>query len=285
MLAANIVPKAVDDTAVTTGNVPVVIDVIANDFDRDGTVDATSVAAKSSPRGGTVDVFKEGSVKYTPPKDQLGVDSFTYSIQDNYGAESNAANVSIHVRSSHQNPKDHMDVNADGRFSPIDVLVVISALNEYGPTQLPMPPAKPFPVAPYRDINGDGFLTVADALEWINCANDGVYMDRISPLCVQEPAPSIPSPQEGSPVDPQAPEETPPEVIDAEGSKTDPTSEDDDEPIDLEPPVDETIDIIAEDVNERMGLRGLTARGLESKNRDVDNPLVPGGISELDPFA
>jgi FtsP/CotA-like multicopper oxidase with cupredoxin domain len=89
--AANIAPVAVDDTVSTPKNTVTPINVISNDYDPDGTIDANSVALSNAvtTRGGTVVVSGGGIVTYTPPTPGFrGTDTFTYTVNDNDGATS-----------------------------------------------------------------------------------------------------------------------------------------------------------------------------------------------------
>jgi VCBS repeat-containing protein len=93
-------PVAVDDNTSTNEDTAVTIDVLANDSDIDGnqTIDKASVLIKSGPSNGSLSQnFVTGEVTYTPNNNYTGADSFTYTIKDNSGAESNVATVSINV--------------------------------------------------------------------------------------------------------------------------------------------------------------------------------------------
>jgi len=90
-------PVAVDDAVTTDVNVPIVIDVLDNDFDPDGTLDvSTVVVVDAATSGGTV-VNPDGTITYTPNADFAGGDLFTYRVQDNDGLFSNEATVRIRV--------------------------------------------------------------------------------------------------------------------------------------------------------------------------------------------
>ena len=78
-------PSAEDDDATTPEETAVVIDVLANDSDSDGTIDPTSVAISTPPASGGVLVQSGGSVLYTPDPDFNGSDDFQYQICDNDG--------------------------------------------------------------------------------------------------------------------------------------------------------------------------------------------------------
>jgi hypothetical protein len=93
----NAAPVAVNDAATTNAGVAAIIPVAANDTDADGTVDPATVAIKTAPVNGTAVANPAGTVTYTPNAGFVGTDSFTYTVKDNLGAESNAATVSVDV--------------------------------------------------------------------------------------------------------------------------------------------------------------------------------------------
>jgi N6-adenosine-specific RNA methylase IME4 len=80
-------PTAVDDSASTRENVAVTIDVMANDSDIDG--DAISLVSVNIPTNGTAFIVS-GQIEYTPGAGYLGADSFTYVIEDIFGAQATA---------------------------------------------------------------------------------------------------------------------------------------------------------------------------------------------------
>ncbi len=65
------------------------------------------------------------------------------------------------------NPVDMLDVTADEQVSPLDALLIINDLNEFGARAL----ATRTDGAPYLDVNGDGFLSPLDALLVLNELN------------------------------------------------------------------------------------------------------------------
>jgi hypothetical protein len=85
-LPTNSPPVANHDTASTNENSPVIINVVANDTDTDGTINVTTVMIGTGPGHGTVGVNSDGTVTYTPAPGFFGSDSFTYTVQDNAGA-------------------------------------------------------------------------------------------------------------------------------------------------------------------------------------------------------
>ncbi len=101
----NEAPNAVNDSASTAKNTQVVIDVLANDYDTDGTIDPTTVAIVSGPSNGEVSVDSvTGNVTYTPDSEYHGSDSFTYTVEDNESATSNVATVDITINDVNDPP-------------------------------------------------------------------------------------------------------------------------------------------------------------------------------------
>ncbi len=80
-------PTAVDDNATTVENVFVTIDVMANDSDMDG--DAIFLFSVSTPTNGSA-VINGGLIDYTPTTGFVGIDTFTYTIEDTFGAQATA---------------------------------------------------------------------------------------------------------------------------------------------------------------------------------------------------
>jgi len=171
-------PVAVNDSAATTVGGSVLVTVLANDSDSDGTIDPASVSIAANPARGSVTVNANGTVLYTPSGTATGSDTFQYTVRDNAGAISNAATVSITINPAPplwQNPPRVMDVNNDTFTTPIDALLIINELNinslNLGPDRrLPTTGVSP---PPYYDVNGDGFLTPNDSLIVINFLNSG----------------------------------------------------------------------------------------------------------------
>ncbi len=91
-------PVAFDDFANTNENIPVVIDVLTNDSDPDGNLVPSSVTVTGGPsNGGTSVNVTTGAVTYTPDLGFVGVDIFTYTVEDDSGAVSNTATVTVTV--------------------------------------------------------------------------------------------------------------------------------------------------------------------------------------------
>jgi hypothetical protein len=107
---ANIPPQANDDRASTVEEVPVRIDVLENDADVDGTLDSNSVRIVVAPQHGTANVsWAMGQVTYVPDQGFTGADSFSYTVNDDQGAVSNAARVTIAVAAAPNLPPVAVD--------------------------------------------------------------------------------------------------------------------------------------------------------------------------------
>ena len=111
-------PKANDDHSDVTKDTPVIIDVLANDFDPDG--DSVSVVSVGAAANGSVS-FTSTNVTYTPNPDWVGTDNFSYTISDGNGNTS-TANVSVIVTATtflaHLNDSANWDINpANGDYS------------------------------------------------------------------------------------------------------------------------------------------------------------------------
>ena len=164
----NSAPSAVADFVRTNVNTPVVVDVLQNDSDSDGTLNRNSVAIASGPDVGSAVVQADGTIRYSPSSNFVGTATLQYSVLDNDGLASNIATVTIVVGGSiHQNPANRLDVNGDGSISPIDVLNLVNDINFNGIRTLP----SDLPVPPYLDPNGNGQIDPLDVLDVINYIN------------------------------------------------------------------------------------------------------------------
>ncbi len=70
-LDSMIAPVAEDDAETTIEDVPITIDVLANDFDAEG--DPLTVSIATPPTNGTVVVQPDGSIEYTPDPGFIGL--------------------------------------------------------------------------------------------------------------------------------------------------------------------------------------------------------------------
>jgi hypothetical protein len=79
----NDVPIVSDDAATTAQDTPVLIQVLANDTDVDGTPLFIDSAVSGS--HGSVTINGDGTLAYMPDSGFVGPDSFTYTVSDGYG--------------------------------------------------------------------------------------------------------------------------------------------------------------------------------------------------------
>ena len=199
-------PVAVDDTVQAyqdIQNTPTDINVLENDSDSDGVIDATTVIIVDSPDDGVIEsVESDGTVVYRPNDDFIGSDQFTYQFQDDDGDWSNVATVSIDVIVDPypwQNKLNPLDVNWDGEVSPIDALLIITYMNDNPDDRtLPLPTTGNSP-PPFLDPNGDNSVDPVDALMIINYLNslansegeDGPEGEYFTPVVAQATAPAV----------------------------------------------------------------------------------------------
>jgi hypothetical protein len=112
-------PIALPDGAATDEDVPLEIDVLANDRDPDHT--ALSLVGATQPAGGRVTVTDTGKLLYEPAKDQFGLETLEYDVVDETG-RSATGEVMIRVNPVNDAPvaKDLvLDIN---RNSQVDVI-------------------------------------------------------------------------------------------------------------------------------------------------------------------
>jgi VCBS repeat-containing protein len=98
----NDAPVAVDDSATTAEDTPIVLNLVANDTDVDSST--LSVVSLSTPLHGSVVVNADGSVTYTPATAYFGTDTFTYHTSDGSLDSLNAATVTVTVGSVNTPP-------------------------------------------------------------------------------------------------------------------------------------------------------------------------------------
>ena len=89
------------DNASVAEDGSVVIDVLANDAHADGRT--LSVVSVNQPSHGSVVILNDGTLLYTPDANYNGADSFSYTLQDDFGVSSSAS-VSVNVTSVNDAP-------------------------------------------------------------------------------------------------------------------------------------------------------------------------------------
>ncbi|HEY0056793.1 MAG TPA: Ig-like domain-containing protein, partial [Pedobacter sp.] len=88
-------PVGNEDSGSTLLNVPIPeLNVNVNDPSK---IDVTIVTNGTTEKGGSLSVNTNGTVKYTPPLNFSGIDSFAYILRDGEGLESNPIKVTITI--------------------------------------------------------------------------------------------------------------------------------------------------------------------------------------------
>ena len=97
----NIAPTANNDAVLATGSQPLIIDVLNNDSDADGSI--ITVESVTQGQNGSVIINADGTVTYQANMGFVGTDSFVYTIIDADDASSSAI-VAVTVESDNQAP-------------------------------------------------------------------------------------------------------------------------------------------------------------------------------------
>jgi Ca2+-binding RTX toxin-like protein len=97
-------PVAENDQVNTAFETAVIIAVLANDSDPDGSLDPATVTITTEPNRGTVQVNPNGTITYTPNPGESGEDSFTYTVADDQGAVSDPATVIVSIATAEVDP-------------------------------------------------------------------------------------------------------------------------------------------------------------------------------------
>jgi VCBS repeat-containing protein len=95
--AVNDAPVASADSASVLEGGSVVINLVGNDGDVEGSVDPASIVITSAPTHGTVSVNANGTVSYQHDGSETAADSFSYTVKDAQGLVSAPVNVSVSV--------------------------------------------------------------------------------------------------------------------------------------------------------------------------------------------
>jgi large repetitive protein len=168
----NTPPVANPDVTFTYKNESIAIPVLINDADPDGSVDLASIRVVSGPApSGTATVNANGTILFTPANNFSGEVTLSYVVSDNVGTTSNVAKVTVRVLNSKwQNPVQNLDVNGDGKITPIDALLVINYLND--PNSERFLPNTSIVPPPFLDVDANERVSANDALLIINYLNE-----------------------------------------------------------------------------------------------------------------
>ncbi|MEW6219010.1 MAG: Ig-like domain-containing protein, partial [Thermodesulfobacteriota bacterium] len=121
-------PSAVADTASTSEDTAVTVDVLANDMDPDqDPLTVTSVSAGTA--GATV--VSANRVVYTPDADWHGTDSFSYQISDSHGGTATGT-VTVTVRAVNDPPQAAADTASTSEDTSVAVSVLANDVDRDG---------------------------------------------------------------------------------------------------------------------------------------------------------
>jgi len=116
----NMPPLAVDDAVSTEEDLPLAIEVLANDSDPDG--DSLAITSFTQPANGSVSCTG-AECAYTPNDNFYGTDSFTYTIDDGQGGR-DSATVVITVEAVNDPPVSLNDSVTTSEDVPVEVEVL-----------------------------------------------------------------------------------------------------------------------------------------------------------------
>lgn len=119
----NVAPTANADEARVPLDTATTINVIANDSDPDGALDASSIVITRAPGHGRATPNADGTVNYTPDTGFEGTDSFGYSVADLERSSSDPAEVTLTI-SSNQLPQALDDAASVRQGRSVDVAVL-----------------------------------------------------------------------------------------------------------------------------------------------------------------
>ncbi len=121
-------PVANSDLGETDRDVPLALDLLANDSDLDG--DTLAFLTPPQPFGGSLTLNADGTQTYTPAPGFVGVDVFVYTITDGSGG-TDSATVTINVKETDVEPPTILITGVtNGECSNQDVTPVITASGE-----------------------------------------------------------------------------------------------------------------------------------------------------------
>ncbi|MCJ8268423.1 MAG: cadherin-like domain-containing protein, partial [Psychrosphaera sp.] len=117
-------PTASNDSATTNEDVATTIAVLSNDSDVDGSLSTSSVVITANPTNGSASVNSSGEITYSPNANFNGSDSVSYTVDDNNGATSNVATVSISITSVNDVPVAANDATSTDEDNAVTVNVL-----------------------------------------------------------------------------------------------------------------------------------------------------------------
>jgi len=172
-------PVALDDSATTSQNTSVTIDVLSNDSDPDN--DALTVGSVTQGAHGLV-INNGSNVSYTPNSGFSGTDSFTYIVSDGHGG-TDTATVSVDILGPAIaiNKTGELVWHEEGFYSSIKYTFTITNPGNTPLSDISVTDGM-FEQVPYQsgDTNEDDILDTDET--WIFTATYDLYGEEESPL-------------------------------------------------------------------------------------------------------
>ncbi|MEI8595204.1 Ig-like domain-containing protein [Photobacterium sp. Hal280] len=122
--SVNDAPVVADDTATLLEDTPHTVNVLGNDQDIDGTIQAGTLAIVTQPSEGSVTVESNGAVIYTPAANFSGHDQFTYRVKDDLNEWSNLATVTMTVQAVNDAPVANADQVTTQEDTAVDIALI-----------------------------------------------------------------------------------------------------------------------------------------------------------------
>jgi hypothetical protein len=170
--AVNEDPVAVNDAATTDENDPVTINVLTNDSDDSGLnsssvdLDPTTAGLQTTRTvtGGSFAVTA-GSVTFTPTTNFNGTATGSYTVDDNEGATSNTATITITVTSVNAAPIANNDTGNTDENDPVTINILSNDTDDVGlsSTTVDLNPGTPG-TQTTRVVTGGNFSVTAGSL-------------------------------------------------------------------------------------------------------------------------
>lgn len=127
----NAAPRAVNDSASTTEDIAIDVNVKANDSDPDG--DTLTVRAVTAGDGSSATINANGTVRFTPKPNTSGAMSFSYVISDGRGGSASAV-VNVNVAGVQDAPSAVADVGYASSSTPAVIEVLANDSDADGDT-------------------------------------------------------------------------------------------------------------------------------------------------------
>ena len=127
-------PVVVDDKAITDEGKSVVIRILANDYDVDGSIEPSTVLITGE-NGGTFDVNNNGEVTFTPTPG-FSEATANYTVQDDDGLGSKSATITVTINILNVRPIATNDNGYTLEDSPLDINVATNDTDSDGTLDL-----------------------------------------------------------------------------------------------------------------------------------------------------